>query len=48
MAATPEAKVKAAVRKILDTHDVYYFSPQQGGMVRVECLTLFVVLRGTS
>lgn len=31
MAQTPEAKVKAAVRKLLDTHGAYYFSPVTGG-----------------
>lgn len=31
MAATPEAKVKAKVKKILDTYGAYYFMPI-GGM----------------
>lgn len=31
MAATPEAKVKAQVRKILDAYGAYYFSPVTGG-----------------
>lgn len=34
MAMTPEAKVKASVKKLLDTHDVYHFSPYQAGMGR--------------
>ena len=34
MAATPEAKVKQAVRKILDALDVYYFMPPGMGMGR--------------
>lgn len=31
MATTPEGKVKAQVKKILDEHDVYYFMPVTGG-----------------
>lgn len=34
MAATPEAKVKAQVKRILDEHGVYHFSPFQAGMGR--------------
>ena len=34
MAATPESKVKAAVKKILDELDIYHFSPFQAGMGR--------------
>ena len=34
MAATPEAKVKAAVVKVLKEHDVYYFFPATYGMGR--------------
>jgi hypothetical protein len=34
MAATPEGKVKAAVRKILDAADVYYFMPPGMGLGR--------------
>ena len=30
MAMTPEAKVKKAVKKILDSLGAYYFSPQSG------------------
>jgi hypothetical protein len=31
MAATPEAKVKAKVRKILDMYGAYHFMPATGG-----------------
>jgi hypothetical protein len=31
MASTPEKKVKDAVKKILNTHGAYYFSPVTGG-----------------
>lgn len=34
MASTPEAKVKAAVKKILDERGIYHFSPVQNGMGR--------------
>lgn len=34
MAQTPEGKVKAAVKKILDAHGVYHFSPATGGYGR--------------
>ena len=34
MAATPEAKVKAGVRKILDTLGVYHFMPPANGFGR--------------
>jgi Holliday junction resolvase len=30
MAQTPEAKVKAKVKKVLDTHGAYYFMPIGG------------------
>lgn len=32
---TPEGKVKAAVKKILDQHGVYHFSPAANGYGRV-------------
>lgn len=32
---TPEAKVKTAVKKILDAHGVYHFSPAANGYGRV-------------
>ena len=31
MATTPEGKVKAKVKKILDTYGAYYFMPATGG-----------------
>ena len=31
---TPEGKVKAKVKKILDVHEVYYFCPATGGYGR--------------
>jgi Holliday junction resolvase len=34
MAATPEGKVKAAVRKILDKYGVYHFMPPGMGLGR--------------
>lgn len=34
MALTPEAKVKAQVKKILDAHKAYYFLPATGGYGR--------------
>ena len=34
MAQTPEGKVKAAVKRILDAHNVYYFPPATGGYGR--------------
>ena len=35
MAMTPEGKVKAAVKKILDQYGVYHFSPAANGYGRV-------------
>ena len=34
MARTPEAAVKAAVKRILNAHDVYYFPPATAGYGR--------------
>ena len=34
MAMTPEAKVKKAVKQLLDANAVYHFSPVQNGMGR--------------
>lgn len=31
---TPEAKVKAAIKKLLDEHNIYYFMPATGGYGR--------------
>jgi hypothetical protein len=32
--STPEKKVKDAIKRVLDTHDVYYFMPTTGGYGR--------------
>jgi len=32
--STPEGKVKAAVKKLLDQHNIYYFMPATGGYGR--------------
>lgn len=32
--STPEGKVKAAVKKLLDRHNIYYFMPATGGYGR--------------
>lgn len=32
MAQTPEAKVKAAVKKLLKSRDIWYYLPMQNGM----------------
>lgn len=34
MALTPEGKVKARVKRVLDEHGIYHFSPFQAGMGR--------------
>ena len=34
MASTPEGKVKAAVKKLLDTRGIWHFSPVSNGMGR--------------
>jgi Holliday junction resolvase len=34
MATTPEGKVKAQVKRLLDTHGVYHFSPNMAGYGR--------------
>lgn len=34
MAATPESKVKAQVKRILDKHHIYYFMPAANGFGR--------------
>jgi Holliday junction resolvase len=36
MAATPEAKVKANVRKLLDTLNIYHFMPPANGFGRAD------------
>lgn len=32
--STPEGKVKAAIKKLLDQHDIYYFMPATAGYGR--------------
>lgn len=32
--STPEGKVKAAIKKLLDEHSIYYFMPATGGYGR--------------
>lgn len=34
MALTPEGKVKTRVKRVLDAHGIYHFSPFQAGMGR--------------
>ena len=46
MAATPEKKVKTAVCKILDKHNVYYFSPNTHGFGRSGVPDIICCLQG--
>ena len=46
MASTPEAKVKAAVKKLLDEMGIYHFSPVQNGMGRAGIPDLIGCFRG--
>lgn len=46
MAATPEAKVKAAVKKLLDSRGIYHFSPFQAGMGRAGIPDIIVCCNG--
>ena len=46
MASTPEAKVKAAVKKILDELGIYHFSPVQNGMGRAGIPDIIGCYRG--
>lgn len=46
MATTPEGKVKAAVRKILDAADVYYFSPAANGFGRAGIPDIICCMNG--
>jgi len=46
MAATPEAKVKAAVTKILKANDVWYFSPASNGMGRAGIPDIICCVKG--
>jgi hypothetical protein len=43
---TPEAKVKAAVRRILDKHDAYYFFPPGMGLGRAGVPDIIICHRG--
>ena len=46
MAMTPEAKVKAAVGKMLKKHNVYYFSPNTHGYGRSGVPDIICCLNG--
>jgi Holliday junction resolvase len=46
MASTPEAKVKAAVKKLLDELGIYHFSPVQNGMGRAGIPDIIGCFRG--
>ena len=46
MASTPEAKVKAAVKKLLDEMGIYHFSPVQNGMGRAGIPDIIGCYRG--
>jgi Holliday junction resolvase len=46
MASTPEAKVKAAVKKLLDEMNIYHFSPVQNGMGRAGIPDIIGCFRG--
>lgn len=46
MAATPEKKVKDAVKKILDTRGVWHFSPASNGMGRAGIPDIICCVRG--
>lgn len=47
MAQTPEAKVKAAVRKVLVEEGVYYFSPAANGYGRAGIPDVICCVAGT-
>lgn len=46
MAMTPEGKVKAAVKKILDQYGVYHFSPAANGYGRVGVPDIICCING--
>lgn len=46
MSQTPEAKVKASIKKILDAHKVYYFLPYQAGMGRAGIPDIIACFKG--
>jgi Holliday junction resolvase len=43
---TPEAKVKAAIRKVLDAEGVYYFMPAANGFGRAGIPDIICCVRG--
>jgi Holliday junction resolvase len=47
MAMTPEAKVKAKIKKLLDDNEVYHFSPFQAGMGRAGIPDIIACFKGT-
>ena len=46
MAATPESKVKAAVRKVLDANGAYYFLPAANGFGRAGIPDIICCVQG--
>jgi ABC-type sulfate/molybdate transport systems ATPase subunit len=46
MAATPEKKVKDAVKKVLDANKVWYFAPASNGMGRAGIPDIICCVRG--
>lgn len=46
MAQTPEAKVKAAVKKILDAEEVWHFSPASNGYGRAGIPDIICCVKG--
>lgn len=46
MATTPEGKVKAKVKKILEKHGAYYYMPVQNGMGVVGIPDIIACLNG--
>jgi Holliday junction resolvase len=46
MAQTREAKVKTSIKKLLDTHGVYHFSPYQAGMGRAGIPDIIACFKG--
>lgn len=46
MATTPEKKVKNSITKILDSHNIYYFSPFMAGMGRAGIPDIIACCKG--
>jgi hypothetical protein len=46
MATTPEAKVKNQIKKILDTNQIYHFSPYMAGMGRAGVPDIIACFKG--